>query len=127
MALTPQYAAIPKTGIAAISTANTNRDGTGTIGTVFTAAAGNGSRIDRIIVAATGTTTAGMVRIYIYNGTSSYLYDEVTVDAVTPSSTVAAFRYDNTNVNIVLPPTYSLKASTAKGETFNVIAIGGDY
>jgi hypothetical protein len=127
MALTPQYAAIPKTGIAAISTANANRDGTGTLGTVFTAAAGNGSRIDRIIVAATGTTTAGMVRIYIYNGTSSYLYDEVTVDAVTPSSTVAAFRYDNTNVNIVLPPTYSLKASTANGEAFNVIALGGDY
>lgn len=127
MALTPQYAAIPKTGIAAISTANTNRDGTGALGTVFTAAPGNGSRIDRIIVAATGTSTAGMVRIYIDDGTTPYLYDEVTVDAVTPSNTVAAFRYDNTNVNIVLPPTYSLKASTAKGETFNIIAFGGDY
>lgn len=126
MSTTPQYAASPKTGIVAISTANANRDGTGTLGTVFTAAA-NGSRIDRIIVTATGTTTAGTVRLYIHNGTTAYLYDEVSVDAITPSGTVSAFRYDNTNVNITIPTGYSLRASTANAETFNVIAMGGDY
>ena len=126
MSTTPQYAASPKTGIVAISSANANRDGTGTLGTVFTAAA-SGSRIDRIIVTATGTTTAGTVRLYIHNGTTAYLYDEVSVDAIIPSGTVSAFRYDNTNVNITIPTGYSLRASTANAETFNIIAMGGDY
>ena len=53
MASTPNYAATPLVGVAAISTANTNRDGTGTLGTVVTAGS-SGSRID------------GVVRIAVY-------------------------------------------------------------
>ena len=71
MATTAQYASTVKSAIAQISTANTNRNGTGTIGTVFTGAAG-GSRIDDITITATGTTTAGVVRLFINDGTTSY-------------------------------------------------------
>lgn len=131
MASVPAYANVPKVGMVSISTANTARDGTGTIGTVFTAGT-NGSRIDRIVVEATGTTTAGIVRLFIHNGTTAFLYDEVAVTAITPSGTTAAFQATKQAVStptmypLVLPNGYSLKASTNNAETFNVIAIGGD-
>ncbi|MFD0669727.1 hypothetical protein ACT80S_18555 [Ramlibacter sp. MAHUQ-53] len=132
MASTPAYAATPKCGIGQISTANTARDGTGTIGTVFTAGA-NGSRIDAIDLKATGTTTAGMVRLFIHNGTTAYLLTEVPVVAITPSATLPAWEaLLNANsmsqvLPIILPTGYSLRAATNNAETFNVTAFGGDF
>lgn len=132
MSTAANYASTPKCGIGQISTANTNRDGTGTIGTIFTAGA-SGSRIDRVNIQAVGTTTAGMVRLFIHDGTNSRLYHEEPVGAMTPSATVAAafatcepITYP-TKFPLVLPSGYSLRASTEKAETFNVIAMGGDF
>lgn len=112
-----------------ISTANTNRDGTGTLGTVLTGAA-DGTRIHKITIKAAVTTTAGMIRLYIDNLTNVRLWKEITVDAVTPSATVEAFSEvidlpgeDALNI----PSGYILKASTEKAEAFNVIAEGGNY
>lgn len=132
MATQAQYAATPKVGIAAISTANTNRDGSGTIGTVLTAGT-NGSRIDAIDIKATGTTTAGMIRLFVHNGTTAFLLTEVPVLALTPSGTSPAWETQlNTNtmtqvLPLVLPSGFSLRASTNNAETFNVIAVGGDF
>jgi hypothetical protein len=132
MANQAQYASTPKVGVGQISTANTNRDGTGTIGTVFTAGA-NGSRIDMIDVQATATTTAGMVRLFVHDGTTAFLMAELPVTAVTPSATAPAYGQQlNTNtmtyfLPIVLPTGYSLRASTNNAESFNIIAVGGDF
>ena len=131
MATQAQYAAVPKVGAVVISTANTNRNGTGTIDTVFTAGA-NGSRIDSIDVQATATVTAGMIRLFIHNGTSAFLFAEVPVSASTPSGTVPAYSAQftpNTTavLPIVIPTGYSLRASTNNAESFNIIAFGGDF
>lgn len=132
MAIQAQFAATPRCAIAQISTANTGRDGTGTIGTVFTAGA-SGSRIDAIDVTATGTTTAGMVRLFLHNGTTAYLWAELPVLALTPSATLPAWQAQITAntmshlLPIVLPTGYSLRAATNNAETFNVIAFGGDF
>jgi hypothetical protein len=114
-------------GIAQISTANTNRDGTGTIGTVATAGA-QGTLIELIRVKATGTTTAGMVRLYIHDGANARLLAEISVSAATPSATVQTFEDELTPTTpLVLPSGYSLRASTHNAETFNVFAVGGHY
>lgn len=136
MAASPQYASTPKVGTAVISTANTARDGTGTIGTVFTAGT-SGSRIDGIEIQATGTTTAGMVRLFISDGTNHRLFAEVPVVAVTPSATIPAFStlvqgnatglVNITPLPINIPTGWSLRASTHNAESFNVIAFGGDF
>lgn len=132
MATQAQYASIPKVGVGTLSTANTNRDGTGTIATVFTAGA-SGSRIDMIDLQATGTTTAGMIRLFVNDGTNSRLIFEVPVLANTPSGTNPAWSAQlNTNtmtqiLPIVLPTGWSLRASTNNAEAFNVIAFGGDF
>lgn len=127
MASSPGFAATPRCAIAQISSANTLRDGTGTIGTVFTAGA-SGSRIETVVITATGTTTAGMVRLFVHNGSTAYLLQEVPVYAITPSSTVPSFYamigFEN---GFIIPTGYSLRASTHNAETFNVIALGGDF
>lgn len=132
MSTAANYASTPKCGIGQISTANTNRDGTGTIGTIFTAGA-SGSRIDAINIKATGTTTAGMIRLFIHDGTNARLLTEVPVMAITPSGTLPSWEAQlNTNtmtqvLPLVLPTGYSLRAATNNAETFNVIALGGDF
>jgi len=125
----PIFTLTPVIGRAAISAANTNRDGTGTIVSVITGAA-NGTRISRIIIQAIVTTTAGMVRLYIDNGVNIYLWREVAVTAITGSASVAEFvsiisLVGETALN--LPSGYSLQASTHNAEAFNVIAEGGNY
>ena len=132
MSSTAQYASTPKIGAVAISTANTNKDGTGTVGTVFTAGA-SGSRIDAIAIKATVTTTAGAIRLFIYDGAAYFLLTEIPVVAVTSSATAPAFEVQlNTNtmsqiLPIILPTGYSLRASTNNAEAFNVLASGGDF
>lgn len=132
MSTTPQYASTPRVGIAQISTANTNRDGTGTIGTVFTAGA-SGSRIDAIAIKATGTVTAGMVRLFVNDGTNTRLLAELPVVAVTPAASTPAYEVQlNQNTMsqlfpIILPTGHNIGASTQNAETFNVFAFGGDF
>ena len=127
MSTSAQYAATPKTEVAQISTANTARDGTGTVATVDTAGT-NGSRIDDLTIIATGTTTAGLVRLFISNGTITRLWREIAVSAITPSATVSPFSSLLGNLALVLQSGWSLRASTHNAETFNVLVTrAGDF
>jgi len=120
MSLNAAYAATPISAIVNISTANTNRTDTGTITQVLLAGA-SGTRIDDITITATATTTAGVVRLWIHNGTANFLWLEILVTAVTPSTSVASWSTSLTNMGLVLPTGYSLQASTHNAESFNVI------
>lgn len=130
MATSAQYAATPRSAVAQVSTANTNRDGTGTLVTVFTGGA-SGSRIDDIVVQAVGTTTTGMVRLFLSldGGTTNRLFAEIPVSAVTPSATVQAFRVAMQDMALLLPNNNALlRASTHNAETFNIIVSrAGDF
>ena len=96
------------------------------LGTVFTAGA-NGSRIDVVDIVATATTTAGMVRLFIHDGSAAKLWKEIPVTAVTPSGTTPAFTYKlGIAEGLILPSGYSLRAAPNNAEAFNVIARGGD-
>jgi hypothetical protein len=120
MATTPQYASTPINGAVNIATANSLRDGTGTLGTLITAS-GNGMRVDDIYVTATGTTTAGTVRMFLSNGTTNYLIQELIVLAVTASATVPSWSQPINSKGIVLQSGWSLKFSTEKAESFNIV------
>ena len=124
MTATPTYFGTPWCPSGTISAANTNRNGTGTIVSLGLAPAGGG-RIDDIIITAQGTTTAGFVRIFKYDGTTYRLFDEIAVAAITPSSTVAAWRYAAFNLGITLAAGESLGFSTEKAETFNIVVTRG--
>lgn len=128
MATTAQYAATARTAVGQVTTANTNRNGTGTIATIFTGGT-NGSRIDDINIVATGTTTAGVVRLFLNDGTTSYLLQEILVTAITPSTTVQVFSFQLLNQAIILASSsWSLRASTNNAETFNILVTrAGDF
>lgn len=128
MATAAQYAATPRTAVGQVSTANTARNGTGTIATIFTGGS-SGSRIDDISIVATGTTTAGVVRLFLNDGTTSYLLQEILVTAITPSTTVQVFSSQLLNQAIILASSsWSLRASTNNAETFNILVTrAGDF
>lgn len=98
----------------------------------------NGLRIDSIQVQACSsaigaTTAAQLVQVWMHDGTTAYLIDEITVSAQTPSATAAAFVATKTYTNpIVVPATYKLYVSTtvtttASTTALQVIASGGSY
>jgi len=127
MSTAAQYASTVTTAAVQVTTANTNRDGTGTIVTVMTAAS-SGTRIDDIYMVATGTTTAGVIRLFVHDGTNARLLSETLVTAVTPSTTVPVWSNILLSQAIVLKTGYSLRASTNNTETFNIIVTrAGDF
>jgi len=146
MAATPQFAATPVVGalsMAAVA-ACTTRAPTATAGLAaanilpLTAVSAIGQRIDSISVVAasssmTSATQAALVGIWVWDGTTAFLIAEITVSAVTPSTTVAAFTTTWTPANpIVLPATHRLYASTtvtttASTNALSVEAFGGSY
>jgi hypothetical protein len=123
MAAETQYTA--NTGMVTISTANTNLDGTGALGTVLTAGA-NGTLIKQVIIKSQITTGNGMVRLFIYDGTNTWLMQEIEVPAVTKSGQERSFEAI-IPCNFSLKSGWILKASTELANTFNVIAIGADW
>ena len=126
MAAAPNFAATVRFSAANIATADTSRTSPTNVGTVFTAGS-SGSRIDEVNIVATGTTTAGVVRLWIYTGSTYYLLSETIVTAITPSTTLAVFSSTSTFNNLMLPSGHSLRATTNNSESFNVIAFGGDF
>lgn len=125
---TPVFAQTPVCANGQVSAANTARDGSGTIVTLFTAGA-NGARIEYIRAKATVTTTAGMVRIFISTngGTDKRLLAEINIAAATVSATVqgAEGEYRPT-LPLMLPASALIYASTHNAEAINVFAHGGD-
>lgn len=118
-----------------ITGASTTRDASGP--NVFPVVSGNnfGTRIELLTIIATGTTTNGMVRLYLtnpYQGSlKTGLWQEVSITATTPSSTVKTFTSEITRTDgrplILLNSGASIKASTHNNEGFVITAQGGDF
>lgn len=133
MSTTAQYASTPKIGSALLTTADTSLTAPTTVGIAFTAGA-SGSRIDYIDIQGVATTNAGLVNIFIYDGSTYFLYTQIPIVAITSSTTAAAFQAtisSNTTPNILpinLPTGYSLRVTTTVAQSgIRVIASGGDY
>ena len=133
MAVAAQYASVPKVGSALLTTADTSLTAPTTVGTVFTAGS-SGSRIDYIDIQGVATTAAGLINLFIFDGTTYFLWQQIPVQAVTSSTTLPAFSVvlsSNSNANIMpltIPTGFSLRATTSTAQTgVRVIAYGGDF
>lgn len=113
------------TGVATISTANSNRDGSGSVVSVITGAS-SGTLVRTITIKSTENTTSGMVRLYCYNASDTFLFAEVNVRATTKSSEDHSF-YAILNLNFKLASGNQIMASTEKAETFIITADGLDW
>ena len=121
-------------GSVTATTANTAKDGTGTVLNVFTADATNGGFVQRIRFRPAGTNIATVARVFINNGSANstpsnnILYDEITLAATTLSETSALAVYE-LPLNFALPPGYKLNVTlgTTIAAGYYVSVIGGKY
>ena len=140
--LNPIFPITPKVEFGTVATANTAKDGTGTVVTVFTAGT-NGAKIDQIKVRALGTNVATVLRFFINNGsanstaTNNTLFHEVTVAATTLSEVAALADNDiliSKGDNVIVPIPYlpaGYKINVTIGTTvaagLAITVHGGDY
>ena len=117
-----------------ITAANTAKDGTGTVDTVFTADAVEGSYIERLIVRPRGTNVVSVLRVFVNNGltnataANNCLIAELTLPATT-NSEIAAISGLVVPLNMSLPAGYKINVTigTAVAGGYAVAGIGGDY
>lgn len=133
MATSAQYAAIPIFGSQILTTADTSLTAPTTFGTIITAGA-NGTRIDYIEVQGVATTTATLINLFVFNGVTNTLWQQIPVLAMTSGTTAPAFSAtisSNGNANIMplsLPNGHTLRATTSIAQTgVRVTAYGGDF
>jgi hypothetical protein len=110
------------TGMANVSTANSNLNGTGSMNTVLTAG-DDGTFISGITIKAMGNSSLGMVRIFIYNGVSSFLYREIMIPCNSQTGVVQAFSAKLSD-SFFLQSGYELRASTQNAESFSITVVG---
>jgi hypothetical protein len=123
------------TGLVVGPTANTALDGTGTLYKAFTAGA-NGSYVQKIRFRPVGSPAATVCRVFISSSTTTsatatWLYDEITLPAVTVSQTAASSVFE-LPLNFALDPNYLLyvtfgTSTGSAGTGYSVVTIAGDY
>lgn len=107
-------------------TADTSRTSPTTGGvTIFTAGA-DGSRVDRISITALASTTADVVRIFLFDSSTYYLWKEITYPSLTVGTTVAPWQYTIVEP-IVLKTGWTLVGATNNGDDMAFMCFGGDY
>lgn len=119
---------------AAILTANTAMDGTGTVATAFTADATNGGFVQRLRLKSIGTNIATVARIFINNGltnatpANNTLLDEITLPATTASATLATATFE-VPLGFALPPGYKINVvlGTTVAAGWVPTVVGGKY
>ena len=133
MATAPAFASTPRAASALLGAVETNLQVPTTTSTVFTAGA-SGSKVEEIVVQASmttliATTVAGLVYIFIHDGTTYNLFDTITVTAITASATVPGFRGSNRYANLFLPTGYSIRMSqshTTNSSILKATVLGAD-
>jgi hypothetical protein len=73
-----------------------------------------------------GTSVAGQLFIWRYDGVTSYLFDEIPIAAVTPSTTVASDRGIKTYANLTLKSTEALYISVTTVQDLTAFAACSD-
>jgi hypothetical protein len=126
MATSPQFAVTPRIGAVSIATADSSYTAPTNVGTLITGAA-TGTRIAEIVVKMAATSAAAIVRIFLYDGTTYWHFDEVTIAAATGSATVQQTRVSTTYNNLILPnASWSVSVTTSVAQATHVTALGAD-
>jgi hypothetical protein len=126
MAVSPSFAATPRIGNVSIATAEASYTSPTNFGNLITGAS-TGTRIAEIVVKNAATSAAAIVRIFLHDGTTYWLFDEVTIAAATGSATVQQTRVSTTYTNLILPSaSWSIRVTTSVSQATHVTALGAD-
>lgn len=126
MAAAPVFAVTPRIGAVSIATADSSYTAPTNVGTLLTGAS-TGTRVNEICIKSAATSAAAVVRIFLFDGTTYWLFDELVIAAITGSSAVAQFRTRVTYDNLVLPSaSWSVRVTTSISQATHVTALGAD-
>ena len=127
MATSPTFSSTPRIGAVALAAAETSYTTPTNVATVITGVTA-GTRIDQVVVQMTATvSSATIVRLFLYDGSTYFLFDEVTIAAATGSQSVAQTRVVRRYDALVLPSSsWSLRATVHTSNAGNVQAFGAD-
>lgn len=126
MAASPVFAVTPRMTAVSIATADSSYTAPTNVGTLITGAS-TGTRVSEIVVKCAATSAAAIVRIFLYDGSTYWLFDEITIAAATGSSTVQQTRVSTTYNNLILPSSsWSVRATTSVSQATHVTAFGAD-
>lgn len=130
MATEPAFASTPNnsSGIAP-ATLDTSLTAPTNVTTVFTAGA-NGSKVEEIDIVELGTTVAGVLNIFLYDGATYHLFDSFLIVAHTVNTTTASLRTVKTYPNLVLKSGWSIRIATtvAGNQSMHKVSVfGGDF
>jgi hypothetical protein len=126
MATSPSFAVTPRIGGVSISTQDTSLTAPTNFGTVITGVAA-GTRVAELVVKCAATSAAAIVRVFLHDGSTYFLFDEVTISAATSSNTVPATRVTRTYDNLILPSSsWSVRVTTTIAQATHVTALAAD-
>jgi hypothetical protein len=128
----PIFALVPETKIVTVTTATTDRTGATTTNLVELLTAGtDGTKITQIGAKVAGTNTATLVLIFISDssGANFKLFDEITVSAITASTTTTSQRAVTAYSDLQLKAGQVVKVGITVSVTdgVNIFASKGDY
>jgi hypothetical protein len=120
-----------------LTNANTAKDGTGTVASIFTGnATGNnaGNFVQKLLARSLGTNVATVLRVFINNGSvntiaaNNSLIAEMTLPATTISELAAQPDYV-LPLNFAIPPGFKINCTigTAIAAGYAITIIGGEY
>jgi len=126
MAVSPAFAVTPRCGAVNIATADASYTAPSAVGTLLTGVAA-GTRIAEIVAHCAATSAAAIVRVFLYDGTTYWLFDEIAIPAATGSATVKQSRVSTLYNNLILPSeSWSVRVTTSVSQATHVTALGAD-
>lgn len=127
MALNPQFAATPRISSVSIATAESSYTAPTNVGTLITGAS-TGTRVVEIVVKMAAASSAALVRVFLFDGTNYWLFDEISISAVaSPGVSTVTNRANVLYSNLVLPSaSWSVRVTTSVSQTTHVTALGAD-
>jgi hypothetical protein len=126
MSKEPEFAVVPRIGNVSVATQDTSLTSPTNFGSLITGVA-TGTRIAEITAKVASGFAASIVRVFLYNGSSYFLYDEIVLAAAASSNTAASQRVTASYNNLILPSSsWEIRVTTTIAQTIHVTALGAD-
>lgn len=123
MAAAPAYAATPVVWSGLVpGTADTSWTAPANVTNLGSAGA-SGTKVVQVDVIPAGTVVAGLVNVFLHDGSIYHLHESVTIAAYTSSATAAPPKQSFTYDNLVLPNGWSLRVTTTVAGNVSLVKV----
>jgi hypothetical protein len=123
MAAAPSYASTPVAWCGLVPSTNDTSWTAPSHVTTLGSAGASGTKINEIDVIPAGTVVAGLVNVFLYDGTAYHLHESIPVAAYTSSATAAPPKTPAYYDNLVLPVGWSLVVTTTVAGNESLITV----